>query len=121
MVIRPADSGRYEVVGPCFVHGLMLGEALTPPLEPPWKYALPVTKGWALPYFVNTETGELVKTDSRLGSLPPGWEEVTSPDPFLPPFVFKKTDDGCISVCDPRMSADAIQRRGIELETLELV
>lgn len=120
MVIRPGGSNRYEVVGPCFVHGLMLGEALKPPLEPPWKDALPVTKGWALPYFVNTETGEVLKSDVRLGSLPPGWEEVTSLDPFLPPFVFENKVDGCISINDPRMSADAIQQRGIVLETLEL-
>lgn len=121
MVIRPRGSGQYEVVGPCFVHGLMLGEALKPPLEPPWKDALPVTKGWALPYFVNTETGELLKSDPRLGSLPPGWEEVTSLDPFLPPFVFENKDDGYISINDPRMSADAIRQRGIVLETLELI
>ena len=122
MVIRHnRGSSRYEVVGPCFVHGLMLGEALKPPLEPPLKDALPVTKGWALPYFVNTETGELLKSDPRLGSLLPGWEEVTSLDPFLPPFVFENKEDGSISMNDPRMSADAIQQRGIVLETLELV
>lgn len=121
MIIRPADSGWYEIVGPCFVHGLMLGEALKPPLESPWRDALPVTKGWALPYFVNTETGELLKSDPRLGPLPPGWEEVTSDDPFLPPFVFENKDDGRISINDPRMSAEAIQQRGIVLETLELI
>ncbi|KAH7310612.1 heterokaryon incompatibility protein-domain-containing protein [Stachybotrys elegans] len=121
IVIRPRGSDRYEVVGPCFVHGLMLGEALKPPLDPPWRDALPVTKGWALPYFINTETGELLKSDPRLGSLPPGWEEVASSDPFLPPFVFQNKADGRISVNDPRMSADAIRQRGIELETLVLV
>lgn len=85
------------------------------------KDALPVTKGWALPYFVNTETGELLKSDPRLRSLPPGWEEVESLDPFLAPFVFENKDDGCISVNDLRMSAAAIQQRGIVLETLELM
>ncbi|KAK1473548.1 hypothetical protein CABS01_04210 [Colletotrichum abscissum] len=120
LILRPGDPGRYEVVGPCFVHGLMLGEALKPPLKPPWKDALPVTKGWAMPYFINTETLELMKTDVRLGSLPLDWEEVASIDPFLPPFVFKNKNDGRISVNDPRMSVDAIQKRGIELETLVL-
>lgn len=121
MVIRhTGDSKRYELVGPCFVHGLMLGEALKPPLEFPWKHALPVTKGWALPYFVNPETGELLKSDPRLGTLPLGWEEVPLDDPFLPPFVFENKYDGRISVNDPRMAADAIQQRGITLETLEL-
>lgn len=33
--LQPRGSDQYEVVGPCFVHGLMLGEALKPPLEPP--------------------------------------------------------------------------------------
>lgn len=61
MVLRPRGSNRYEVVGPCFVHGLMLGEALKPPLEPPWKDVLPVARGWALSYFINAQTGELWK------------------------------------------------------------
>ncbi|KAL8744361.1 MAG: hypothetical protein Q9190_003394 [Brigantiaea leucoxantha] len=121
MVLRPKDSNRYEVVGPCFVHGLMLGEALKPPLEPPWKEVLPVTKGWALLYFINAQTGELLKSDPRLGLLPNSWEEVTSLDPFLPPFVFKNKENGHISMNDPRMSADAIKQRHIVLETLELI
>jgi hypothetical protein len=121
MVLRPSGSNRYEVVGPCFVHGLMLGEALKPPLEPPWKDVLPVARGWALSYFINAQTGELLKSDPRLGLLPTGWEEVTTLDPFLPPFVFKNKENGHISMNDPRMSAEAIKQRGIVLETLELI
>ncbi|KAL8904162.1 MAG: hypothetical protein Q9207_003454 [Kuettlingeria erythrocarpa] len=121
MVLRPRGSNRYEVVGPCFVHGLMLGEALKPPLQPPWKDVLPVARGWALSYFINAETGELLKTDPRLGALPTGWEEVTTLDPFLPPFVFKNQEKGHISMNDPRMSAEAIEQRGIVLDTLELI
>lgn len=74
-----------------------------------------------MPYFISTETDELLKSDFRLGSLPPDWEEVASTDPFLPPFVFQHRVDGNISVNDPRMSADAIHKRGIKLETLELI
>lgn len=121
MILRPAESDKYEVIGPCFVHGLMLGEALKPPLNAPWKDVLPVTRGWALPYFINTETGELLKTDTRLGPLPSNWEEITTLDPFLPPFVFKNKENGHLSMNDPRMSADAIEKRGITLDTLELI
>jgi hypothetical protein len=92
MVLRPSGSNRYEVVGPCFVHGLMLGEALKPPLEPPWKDVLPVARGWALSYFINGQTGEL-----------------------------KNKENEHISMNDPRMSAEAIKQRGIVLETLELI
>lgn len=121
MVLRPRDSGRYEVVGPCFVHGLMLGEALKPPLEPPWKDVLPVARGWALSYFINVQTGQLLKSDPRLGSLPTGWEEVTTLDPVLPPFVFENKENEHVSMNDPRMSAEAIEQRGIALETFELM
>ncbi|CAL8580905.1 hypothetical protein XPA_006621 [Xanthoria parietina] len=121
MVLRPRGSNQHEVVGPCFVHGLMLGEALKPPLEPPWKDVLPVTRGWALSYFINPQTGELLKNDPRLGSLPAGWEEATTLDPFLPPFVFKNRETGQISMNDPRMSAEAIEQRGIVLKTFELI
>lgn len=121
MVLRPRGSNRYEVVGPCFVHGLMLGEALKPPLEPAWRDVLPVIRGWALSYFINVQTGELLKSDPRLGLLPPDWEEVTTLDPFLPSFVFKNKESGHISMNDPRMSAEAVKQRGIALETLELV
>lgn len=121
MVLRPRGSNQHEVVGPCFVHGLMLGEALKPPLEPPWKDVLPVTRGWALSYFINPQTGELLKNDPRLGSLPAGWKEATTLDPFLPPFVFKNRETGQISMNDPRMSAEAIEQRGIVLKTFELI
>ncbi|KAK1451886.1 hypothetical protein CMEL01_06460 [Colletotrichum melonis] len=121
MIIRPGGPDRYQVIGPLFVHGLMLGEALKPPLEPPWKDTLPVIKGWAMPYFMNTETRELLKSDSRLGLLSTEWEEVASTDPFLPPFVFQNKIDENISVTDSRMSVDAIQKGGIKLETLELM
>jgi hypothetical protein len=121
MILRPSGSNQYEVIGPCFVHGLMLGDALKPPLESPWKDVLPVTRGWALPYFINPETGELLKDDMRLGPLPTDWEEVTTLDPFLPPFVFKNKESGQISMNDLRMSAEAISQRGIILETLELI
>ena len=121
MVLRPRDSNRFEVVGPCFVHGLMLGEALKPPLEPPWKDVLPVARGWALSYFINVQTGDLLKSDPRLGSLPTSWEEVTTLDPVLPPFVFENKETGHMSINDPRMSAEAIEQRGIALETLELI
>lgn len=121
MVLRPRGSNRYEVVGPCFVHGLMLGEALEPSLEPPWKDVLPVARGWALPYFINAQTGELLKSDPRLGLLPTGWEDVTALDPFLPPFVFKTKENGHLSMNNPRMSAEAIKQRGIPLENLELI
>ncbi|KAL9607488.1 MAG: hypothetical protein Q9167_007602 [Letrouitia subvulpina] len=120
MILRPRNFNEYEVVGSCFVHGLMLGEALKPPLEPPWKNVLPVARGWALSYFINSQTDELLKSDPRLGPLPAGWEEVTTLDPFLPPFVFKNKENGQISMNDPRMSAEAIKQRDIVLETLEL-
>lgn len=121
ILLRPRGSNQYEVVGPCFVHGLMLGEALKPPLEPPWKDVLPVARGWALSYFLNAQTGELLKSDPRLGLLPTDWEEVATLDPFLPPFVFKNKKNGLISMNDPRMSAEAIEQRGIVLETFELI
>jgi hypothetical protein len=119
--IKPGAASQYEVVGPYFVHGLMLGEALKPPLQSPWKDVLPVTRGWAFPYFNNTETGELLKDDSRLELLPPDWEVVTPRDPFLPPSVFKNYENGHISMNDPRMSADALKQRGIVLETFKLI
>lgn len=121
MILRPKGSNQYEVVGPCFVHGLMLGEALRPPLEPPWRDVLPVTRGWALSYFINPQTDDLLKSDPRLGALPPNWEEVTTLDPFFPPYVFKNKGNGQVSMNDPRMSAEAIEQRGIILEALELV
>ncbi|KAL8835444.1 MAG: hypothetical protein Q9170_003321 [Blastenia crenularia] len=121
MILRPRGSNRYEVVGPYFVHGLMLGEALEPPLEPPWKDVVPVVRGWALSYFSNAQTSELLKSDPRLGLLPTHWEEVTALDSFLPPFVFKNRENGHISLNDPRMSAEAIKQRGIMLKPPKLI
>ena len=117
MVLRARGSSQYEVIGPCFVQGLMLGEALKLPLEPPWKDVLPITRGCALSYFINGQTGELLKSDPWLRLLPTIWEEVTTLDPVLPPFVLKNKENGCISVNDPRMSVEGIKQRGIVQET----
>ncbi|KAL9030181.1 MAG: hypothetical protein Q9180_006937, partial [Flavoplaca navasiana] len=121
MILRRRDSDQFEVVGPCFVHGLMLGEALKPPLKPPWRDVLPVTRGWALSYFINGQTGEILKDDPRLGPPPTNWEEIETIDPFLPPFVFRNKENGHVSMNDPRMSAESIKQRGTILETFELV
>lgn len=61
-------------------------EALKSPLEPAWKDALPVSRGWALSYFINAQTGELLKSDPRLGLLSTGKEEVTTLDPIFAAF-----------------------------------
>ncbi|KAF1938832.1 HET-domain-containing protein [Clathrospora elynae] len=73
MVLRPADDRphAYRVVGPCFLQGVMLGEALLGPLPEGWLCNIHDNRKWC---FRREDSDRRVWEDPRLWPLPAHWQ-----------------------------------------------
>tara|TARA_R110002003_G_scaffold112_8_gene9594 strand:- start:16470 stop:17366 length:897 start_codon:yes stop_codon:yes gene_type:complete len=128
VVLRPSPGGRYQVVGRCYVHGLMERQALLGPVPKPWRL-IARESHWdhddpqPQALYVNDQTGEETLCDARLEDLPEDWEEVAKEDdlrmPFAQHYRNKKTKQVINS--DPRLSIEALRLRGAPLERIVLV
>jgi len=122
MILRPTDEGDYKVVGEAYYDGFMDGEALLGPFTDsfaPVSRLNPNDRLWVWQY-LNQETGLFQVEDPRLGSLPAGWSLVNHDrEDFYQRFVNdatgKKTWD------DPRLTSEALRKRGVPLQVFELV
>lgn len=129
----PINNVQYHVVGKTWVHGLMYGEALLGSLPP--NIALQMRRVdtgreyWTI-HFQNTDTSEISQEDPRLGPLPEGWEalqgssgsdhERTEDDPYF--FTrFRDTRSGEIINADPRLLAEELRKKGVNLMDVQLV
>ncbi|KAI1387256.1 HET-domain-containing protein [Hypoxylon trugodes] len=129
MLLRPTPTGDYIVVGDCYVHGIMFGEALLGPFPESWKFILHregEEDGQYRVCFVNTDTGVKRTDDPRLDEipLPPEWEPIewnrTTADPLhYRKFWNRETGEEINS--DPRLFPEALVGRGVPLETITLV
>jgi hypothetical protein len=125
MILRPDVSGKFKVIGICYVHGLSDSSCLLGPLPKPWR----VDVGWdssALPVynFVNSSTNERTIEDPRLGPLPAEWKRLQSERVRDDPVAFQKfkninTDE--VMDSDPRLLPEALEPRGIPLITFPLL
>ncbi|KAI4257074.1 MAG: hypothetical protein LQ352_001788 [Teloschistes flavicans] len=132
LLLRATREGEYEVVGECYLQGIMFGEALLGPLPESWMPAS-VKFDPAHAYvcgFVNGETGKTRIEDPRLGPLPPGWRILDHADTVSRHrYVNDETGEGfgtkehyhLNEFSDPRMTAQALAERGVTLRTIELV
>ncbi|KAI8965180.1 hypothetical protein F5Y11DRAFT_314075 [Daldinia sp. FL1419] len=128
MLLRPTASGEYEVVGDCYVHGIMDGEALFGSIPPPWtaQVGADADNHVRIMYY-NEENGTLYRDHQRLQEvpIPPGWKEITEwdksrADPLYCKKFYNKETDSVIN-SDPRMFPEAFRERGIPIETITLV
>lgn len=127
LVIRPCGPGAFYVVGWCYVHGIMDGEALLGPLDPAWTIEQEIVGHRYSPSYVAVADGMVLtrqKDDPRLPPLPQEWQridfEATADDPIVVDRFFNKNTGELINY-DPRMTASSLIARGIELETIRLV
>lgn len=124
MILRPHSSGRYQVVGPTYIHGLMDAEGILGPMPPEYVVEVGASSGWYGGFtFRNIVTDTPVGEDPRLGSLPPSWirtEAVrTAEDPLH--FVrYQNLATGRTVNGDPRLLPEALRARGIPLKPLNL-
>ncbi|KAL8898549.1 MAG: hypothetical protein Q9207_006646 [Kuettlingeria erythrocarpa] len=119
LLLRRMESGNMAVIGECYIHGLMNGEALlgTLPLKCRPSEILVAKFGYQRG-FVDQETGDCVFEDPRLGALPPGWrrEDPGAAADWDNWFVNVETGERLEWPMDPRMTADALRARGVPLQ-----
>jgi hypothetical protein len=72
MILRPADSGHYKVVGICYVCGLNDGEAVLGPMPQGYRFIQMWDGEGYVESFINEETGEALDEDQRLEAWPTG-------------------------------------------------
>lgn len=128
LVLRPYGEA-YEIIGDCYVHGFMIGQALLGPLEPHVHVQDSFNVWGRRRVFINTDTGHHSFEDPRLEEipLPAEWERGTDeeqqrvhddPEVFC---RFRHRDTGELINYDPRMTADALKARGVPVQTLTLM
>lgn len=125
MLLRRQQDGNFLVVGPCLIYGLNDISALLGPLPHPWRVQVYHDSNGLLSNFryFNPETNCLSEEDPRSGPLPE-WDRIeverTGDDPFLLQ-CFKNRVTGEIIKSDPRLLPEALETRGVKLETFSLV
>lgn len=129
ILLRPSHDGTYRIVGDCYVHGVMHGEALLGPIEDPWMALIyRRTDGVFRTYFQIGHKAEdaAVLDDPRLQQLPlpPDWEFIgwgmTAGDAkYCPKYRHKETGEE--TNYDPRMTVEALISRGVTVETVTIV
>lgn len=122
----PTAPKSFQVVGECYIHDLSDAVGLLGPIPHPWR---PVIIGDALGrlrhWFMNVATGGRTVDDPRLGTLPyDGWDHAVYERTVEDPAVFERFVNGETAEVvnhDPRMSAEALEARGVKLRTFTLV
>lgn len=124
LVIRPSGNGGYQVVGGCYLHGLMDGGALLGQVPDDWTALQHIVGRRSMPRYYNTTTGEITMEDPRLGPLDPHWQrfdrELTADDPEHVDF-FRNKHTGEEINYDPRLTKEALEQRGVKLQDIILV
>lgn len=121
MILRPCGSGNYKIVGTCYVHGIMTGEALLGPLPDGWHAEVRAIgettqneHATEKLYFVREASGERTQQDPRLWGSPQHWDKSN----------FDGEDDLQSTMkTKPNLmiSSDTLQKSGIKIETFALV
>ncbi|KAI8945012.1 heterokaryon incompatibility protein-domain-containing protein [Xylaria longipes] len=125
MILRPVNSNTgFQVIGACYIHGLMDAEALLGQLPEPWRFqAAQDASGVKIPSYLNSSTGEVTEQDARLEETSE-WEQVpfnrTPDDPFICT-RFRNRNSGQRIHWDPRLCVAALKERGVDLRTFKLV
>ena len=109
-VLRKISGLQYQVVGECYIHGVMNGEAFLGPLPNNYK---PLSvwvhdENRIFDAFVDKETGKIQYNDPRIEV---NEQMVREGDTFIQP-------DGSVSVI---LTPDMLKRRGVNVQTFDLI
>ncbi|PHH91920.1 hypothetical protein CDD83_9787 [Cordyceps sp. RAO-2017] len=124
-VLRKTASGLFQVVGECYVHGLENATGLVGELPKGWTTIIKGdSHGRPTQRFINVTTGQETYDDPRLGPLPRSWDREVYQRLENDAAIFERfrnTESGELINHDPRLSPSALQARGIDLQTFQLV
>jgi len=125
MILRPTQEGNYKLVGEAYCDGIMHGEALLGPLPDSFNavFRHNPTNGTLRWAYLDQETGVFQAEDPRLGPLPDGWNIKSHKDEeFAQLFVQNQTGVTRVETWDdPRLSWEALEKRGVPLQVFDLV
>ena len=131
-MLRPVPDleGRYQVVGECYVHGLMFGVALLGPPLNLWQARCAIDN-----LLTRTEwfhDGVVSHEDPRLSPLPSGWrylyrksgasrEELSEGEKKDLARYFENAEIKVIQEWDPGMLPEALRFRGVNTKDFVLI
>jgi hypothetical protein len=133
LLLRPisGSDADNQLLGECYVHGLMHGEGLLGRIPSSWKRKTVQAHGR---YFDIWKCyGMRSHSDPRLGVLPSGWRrryldagEKVVDDPFVddgsPRYpVFQNAGSRFWTWADPRLTSEALKARGIHIQEFILI
>jgi hypothetical protein len=128
MLLRTTTiDSEYEVVGDCYIHGVMDGEGLLGTIPPPWCVTMSThLQGYWSRVFQNTKADIYTTNDPRWAEIPipPEWEPIDFERTVADPthcVKFRNRNTGEIINSDPRLFPEALIARGVPLKTITLV
>ncbi|KAF7193482.1 Heterokaryon incompatibility protein 6, OR allele [Pseudocercospora fuligena] len=122
MVQRLIADGEYHVIGAAYVSGLMEGQAFLGPLLPQYDFVWYEHKGQHYPAFRAKSDGSIRLRDPRLPGLSHEWRYIGSlDDPRGLAFENTKTEERRCHRTGPQLDAEAVEARGIKLDTITFV
>ena len=125
ILLREGSLGRFQVVGDCYIHGLMDAESVLGPLIDFWKLQFGYDAGGCfVPHFFNHSTKETTVEDPRLGLLPPEWRRLPPVRTRDDPYTFARYHNdatGEVMNSDPRLLPEALRARGVRLSKFQLI
>jgi hypothetical protein len=132
LVLRPLSShnGQYQLVGECYVHGLMFAEGLLGPIPRSWERHSVRARGQVDTIWKHGDNK--THDDPRLGPLPADWRRIyfdgdkVQDKPFdrdgnPHPTYFEQDSTGIRTWDDPRLKPEALVAKGVDIKEFILV
>jgi hypothetical protein len=124
MILRSTGEGNFKVVGEAYYDQIAMGEALMGPIHDPFKsvFRWNAPEQGYLPSFLNTENNSYQWVDPRLSEvpLPVGWRKKKHKmEEWIQLFMNDITGEE--TNFDPRLTAESLRERGVDIQTLNLI
>ncbi|KAI4253809.1 MAG: hypothetical protein L6R42_007445 [Xanthoria sp. 1 TBL-2021] len=123
LILRSSNSLSHEVVGECYIDGIMAGEALVGELPRNQMLVKKYFPKHRIYYYVlvDSDTGKTLLQDPRLGPLSAGWRiKNHEEDDTFNWYVNDITGEDSGNR-DPRLEPDALRARGVEIQEFRLI
>lgn len=112
LLLRPAPNLQYQVIGACYIHGMMQGEAFLGPIPNHYQVVIIFEDrlGGFFKGFLNHQNGKTQYTDPRFEA------PIEADDTEV--VLFQEHSDGSRSRC---LTAKILEKRGVKLQNFDLI